>query len=356
MGIHVKLEDYMYTPFVTEKLEARLLHLLSLHRLLETHDILTDTMAFSVRLTGLTFREGTFKTEYITEIDKELPLAEVEEAYHTMLNSIKKKMRNLRRSSVCIEISWTGRIFDQYVEGISIVRSSRSVGIKERGDIELNITYIESSKNEIPHLGEVLIRALKEGVIEYNTLHNILYTILYSEKRNGLAGMLRSNNLIQRMMMKRSTLVCISAGARPLTTPSERLAVASRSLKFIAEEIRTFLAEVLEEKKSITKDAINVLRRYENEVEDVYRIFSMFKLLFLKPHVDTAEVKKELVNRLKEYGIVASASSFIAIHHEPLDIVPIMAAVVFRKALKELIGYVNIDQIWEWRTKTLAQK
>ena len=36
MGIHVKLEDYMYTQFVIEKLEARLLHLLCLHRLLST--------------------------------------------------------------------------------------------------------------------------------------------------------------------------------------------------------------------------------------------------------------------------------------------------------------------------------
>ena len=356
MGIHIKLEDYMYTPFVTEKLEARLLHLLSLHRLLEAHDILTDTMAFSVRLTGLTFREGTFKTEYITEIDKELPLAEVEEAYHTMLNSIKKKMRNLRRSSVCIEISWTGRIFDQYVEGVSIVRSSRSTGIKERGDIELNITYIEGFKNEAPYLGEVLIEALKDGIIKYDTLHEILYTILYSEKQDGLISTLRSNDLIRRMTMKRSTLVCIGTGTRPLVTPDERLAVASRSLKFIAEEIRAFLAEVLKGKKNITEDAINVLKVHKDEIEDVYKIFSMFKLLFLKPRIDIAEVKEELINRLKEYGIMASASSFIAIHYRPLDIIPIMAAVVFHNALKELIGYVNIDQIWKWRSKTLAQK
>jgi len=356
MGIHVRLEDYMYTPFIIEKLDARLLHLLCLHKLLERHNILTDATAFSIRLTGLTLREGIFKTEYLTEIDKELSLADNEETYHIISNSIRKKIRNLRRSSICLEISWVGEIFDQYVEGISIVRSSRSIDIKERGDIELDITYIESSRNEIPYLGEVLIRALKNEIIKSNTLHDILYATLYSEKYEGLINILKSSNLKQRMMMKRSTLVCISTGAKPLITPSERLAVASRSLKFIAEEIRTFLAGVLKGKKSITEEARNVLMINKDEIEDVYKIFSMFKLLFLKPHVDTEESKRELVDRLKEYGVVASASSFIAIYHKPLDIIPIMAAIVFRKNLEGLIKYVNIDQIWKWCTKTPTQK
>ena len=349
MGIYAKLKDRLYTPIITEKLEATLLHLLCLHRLLEEKDILTDVTMFSTRLTGLTFRGDVFKTEYLAEPEREIQLSNVEEAYPPLSESIRRGIRGFRRSTVRIEIAWTGKVLDRDTEGVSIVRLSRSTGIKDRGDIEIDLTYIDHPKKEPPYLGEVLTKALEDGILKPEDLELILSNVLHSEKEHGLLHALRSDILKQTAMRKITTLVCLGAGARPLTRPNERVAIAARSPYFIADDIRTFLPEVLREEIKITSNkAKEMLITHREDIERAFRLFSLFRLPMLRPHIDNDEVKGKLVRKLKEQDIFASTSSIVIVHHEPLEIVPLIGAMVFQEALKELMEYVNIDQAWKW--------
>ena len=334
MGLNIGLRS-VFAAGVPQrhKVLAKLLRALIYVNILSKTRILEEfepyMIIYSVRRPSL----GVVESSHFLLSSEERERIVDENTFFEILDKYEKSLKKAAYDFIVeATILWRGKILDKIAEGYITTRY-RSPRTKVSGDIEIDIVNYEGEEDLI--LGDIIVRAFKDGIIDKLAIKVILEDTLYLYKKYEFYVSRRlKEDLVDYILAWTEKIVTISADILPLKYITHRYGFSIKNLGSLASDMRTLAYSYLRKEEEALKPLTGKELEYlSHAIDSIIPVILPYRLDYIKPIF--MDAKDDIARKLEEEVEYASAGSLVAFDTKPLYKVVKITASVFHEVLEE---------------------